>query len=272
MHSPTLYEVQQEIKDYFINGSLDIKDLDKDLSTKKNLYLSKSTYEELSIYKSLIIDSLSEALANIYPLTSKLLKFLFLKEFSDKDLCSQELNIKWQEHWQQITRDYMQQYPSDSPIFNEVAKDFPEFLKVNNYEPAYVFELAFYEWVMLALFLHEDLDSESQVTPVHLLCSFNFSILEIAEALGNDKFDFTNIAKAQNIFFYRDSESNKVKTFLLSSLTSFVIARLTDNMPKVNILEEIVTNFNIEESQLVKIREELGVLFRELEAKNILLS
>lgn len=57
-------------------------------------------------------------------------------------------------HWHAMVRDFMVQHRCRSPLFNEIAREFIDFLQHQRHDPAdppFLRELAHYEWVELAL-------------------------------------------------------------------------------------------------------------------------
>lgn len=71
-------------------------------------------------------------------------------------------------HWQAMIRDFMIQHRCQRPLFNEIAQEFIEYLENErdlSKDPAFIQELAHYEWVELALGIANAEFQQRQVTP-----------------------------------------------------------------------------------------------------------
>lgn len=99
----------------------------------------------LKAYEELFYNNLLDFFSNLFPVLK---------------------SIVGDDRWREIVREYLQKHRSRTPLFHELGQEFILFLQ-NEYEPqesdpAYMLELAHYEWVELAVSIdeHECLDNE----------------------------------------------------------------------------------------------------------------
>jgi len=92
----------------------------------------------LAIYRDLFFNNVSKLLAGTFPVLKKILP---------------------EEDWNHLIRDYFSRHQSHTPLFLEVPQEFIKFLEEERGEhpedPAFILELAHYEWVELALSVEE---------------------------------------------------------------------------------------------------------------------
>jgi hypothetical protein len=94
--------------------------------------------------------------------------------------------------WRALVKDFVQGYPAQSPLFREVPQQFLAFLNTQTSLPAFLAELAHYEWVELAVsaqptapvklskkmnFLRE----KPVLAPAHRLLEYNFAVHKITK-------------------------------------------------------------------------------------------
>ncbi len=87
----------------------------------------------MAIYRRLIFNNIQNFCSTAFPV---------LKSLLDDD------------HWQIMVRDFMIQHRCQRPLFNEIAKEFIDYLETErdlSNDPPFIKELAHYEWVELAL-------------------------------------------------------------------------------------------------------------------------
>ena len=97
--------------------------------------------------------------------------------------------------WRALLKDFVKSYAAQSPIFREIPQQFLHYLNSQPTQipqPAYLLELAHYEWIELAVSTHHaepiklskktNLLSEKPVlTPAHMLLEYDFAVHKIAK-------------------------------------------------------------------------------------------
>jgi hypothetical protein len=243
-----LFQIQQEILNHFLNGSKDYK------------FLDSNTLEELDIYKSLVLNSAEKFLASGFEHSYKLLK----------------------PQWREIINFYLENFPSHSPIYFMIGKNFPEFIKSELFKknfsyPGYLWELAELEWTKIEL-LNSNQDQKNQssiLNPVYKILSFNYPITQIIAYLADedisleDKITTEIETDSENLFIYRDSESLQIKTFLLSESVIEVIKYLEQGLSPEEITGLLCNTEN--SGQISQIQKELFYLLENLKKLNILI-
>lgn len=234
-----LYELQQEVKKFMVYGERNSQDA----------ILTDEACSELTVYKDLVFNGVEPSIKNVYPLCYRLLK----------------------DNWHQIIKEYMQEFPASSPVFNNVSKNFANFLQSKDYGPEYIAELAWYEWLELELYLAEDVKKDKGITPAHMVCNFAFPITGIVEELRKDNLDFEVQKSAEQVLIFRDEQAKKVKFFSLAPTTSIALALLDQGQSIDEIIKAIKESFELDDSLDEKLRIDLEKLMGHLKDKNILL-
>ncbi|ALN83097.1 DNA-binding domain-containing protein [Lysobacter antibioticus] len=90
----------------------------------------------LGIYRDLLFNNIEGLLASNFPVISRVLG---------------------DQHWSRMVRDFYRDHRCRTPLFAEIAREFMRYLEHRNNaaDPAFLSELAHYEWVELALQLSE---------------------------------------------------------------------------------------------------------------------
>ena len=243
-----LYQVQQEILNYLLNRSTDFK------------ILSKDSREELDIYKSLILNSAEKFLASGFQHSYTLLK----------------------SKWREIIKLYLENFPSQSPIYFMIGKNFPEFIRSDLFQknfsyPGFLGELIEFEWTKIELFnSNEDQKNKSStLNPVYKILKFNYPITQIIAYLADedisleDKITTEIETDSENLFVYRDTENLQIKTFMLSDSVIEVLKYLEQGLSPEEITGLLC---NTEDSgQISQIKQELFYLLENLKKLNILI-
>lgn len=236
-----LYQVQQEILKYMQGQSVDPQ------------ILSVKTQDELSIYYSLVVSSLSSLMHNIYPLCYKIL----------------------QEDWDAIMIQYQNNYPSKSPIYNRLAADFHKLLTQKDFKekyPNYLSDLALHEWTDAIIYNSPNQKQTSRLTPVHQVHKFTFPVSQIVQYLKTTEDPMEEIRitdleeEPEIIFFYRDEISLKNRSFVLAPTSLFVIEALSSGKGLEEIHKDFMAHFNIEVSI-----DSIKKLLNDLQLAHILL-
>lgn len=99
----------------------------------------------MAIYRDLFFNNINGTLQNAFPVIRSL--------FSE-------------DKWQTMVRDFMVKHQCKTPLFIEIAREFMAYLdneRLSDEDPPFLKELAHYEWVELALSIHE---AEFERTPL----------------------------------------------------------------------------------------------------------
>ena len=258
-----LYRIQQEIKNYFMGKKVNPK------------ILSPESQKELSIYKSLAIDSLNSTMRKIFPLCYKIL----------------------QDNWNPIIQEYYETYPSNSAIYNQVAKSFSIYLKDwkfrwkyrNENYPKWLFELAEYEWVEVDLFNYyrdrkiSDDSSDSnlkssgeliRLTKAHKVYRFDYPISKIVEHLSSERqiYNLTYFKKAkERLLIFRD-RYDKIRYFLLSDGSYYLIDKLRSGTNVQDLYKKFYKKFGITEVDIDSTEAKINDLLINFTKEGILTS
>ncbi|HYD33450.1 MAG TPA: putative DNA-binding domain-containing protein [Methylophilaceae bacterium] len=60
-------------------------------------------------------------------------------------------NIVGARNWERLVREFFAQHQCSSPLFRKIPEEFLEFLQTVEYVPAFLYSLAHYEWIELAV-------------------------------------------------------------------------------------------------------------------------
>ena len=120
------------------------------------LYPAPAEMEErrMGIYRELIYNNIENFIANVFPVMR---------------------SIMGDENWHKLVRDFIHQHHCQTPYFLEIAEEFLQYLAqergLKESDPAFLLELAHYEWVELALDVSEAQIPPSSIDPIDLLAS-----------------------------------------------------------------------------------------------------
>lgn len=213
------YELQQEILNYF---------------TAKPCTLSQKTQDELSIYKSLILSSLEGLITKVLPFSYKIM----------------------QNNWRKIIQLYYEIFPSNSPIYTQAAKNFPQFLKSSGFKdkfeyPNYISDLALYEWTSIESFNAPD-DFRSKAINLKYPISQLIEYLKITED-DISEIRETDIEKQDEFLLsFRDPKTGNSKYLALDPSSYFVFKALENS----NDLEKIYIDFKQKFNKSLKNKNE----------------
>lgn len=138
--------------------------------------------------------------------------------------------------WRALLREFVKSYPAQSPIFREIPQQFLRFLYAQSAQiaqPAFLAELAHYEWIELALSAQQtepvkltkktDMLSEKPVlAPAHRLLEYNFAVHKIAKGKLPKTTEKTYLLVFRNAKF-------EVKFIELSPMTFQLLQLIEDN-------------------------------------------
>ncbi len=129
----------------------------------------------MGIYRDLIYNNIESFIANVFPVLRSLL--------SDG-------------HWHSMVRDFIHRHRCQTPYFLEISEEFLQYLSQErgmcDGDPAYLLELAHYEWIELALDVNEasipavsaypetPLLSKPRVSPLAVCLSYQYPVHKIS--------------------------------------------------------------------------------------------
>lgn len=255
---PKLYTLQQEIKKYFTGKKVNPK------------ILSPQAEKELSIYKSLAIENLSKSMQEAFPLCYKILK----------------------SYWEEIILDFYHNAPSMSGIYLQLTRNFPVYLKSLKFNfkfkkanfPKWLHELAEYEWAELDLYnFHPQIisserkDSFSEgdylkLPKAHRIFKFTYPISKIVDHLNSKRKAYNlNFFKKQKeaLLIFRDRK-DKVRSFLLSSGTYFLVDNLRYGIELGNLYKKFMNRFAISEKDRLDTNRKIQDLLSNFKEYGIL--
>lgn len=145
------------------------------------------------------------------------------------------------EQWHELVRDFIAQHRSRSPYFLEIAEEFLAYLQdeftPRDCDPAFMLELAHYEWVELALTVSDesirmdDIDANADlleghpvVSPLAWPLSYQWPVHE----LRPDYHPETAPNQATHIVVFRD-RSDEVRFVLINPITARLLYLLKEN-------------------------------------------
>lgn len=121
-----------------------------------DLYPAPAEIEDrrMGIYRELIYNNIENFIANVFPVTRSLLT---------------------DEHWHLLVRDFIHKHQCQTPYFLEISEEFLQYLMQErglcDGDPAFLLELAHYEWIELALDVSEADIPPASAFPIELLMS-----------------------------------------------------------------------------------------------------
>lgn len=119
----------------------------------------------VGIYSELIFNNLSALLADFFPVIKSILD---------------------EARWHQLVRDFFIAHQAETPYFPQVSEEFVHYLygrQSIDGDPAFLLELAHYEWIELYLYMHEANPPEAPISESDLLTA-PLSLSSLAEPLA----------------------------------------------------------------------------------------
>lgn len=170
------------------------------------------TAKRMQVYTELIFNNLESSLAACFPVAKKVLGIRL---------------------WKKLIRAFLMQHQSRSPIFRKIPEEFLSFLQVTEQDlPPYLYSLAHYEWMELAIsVLDADVGMQQveingdllEATPIFApalaLLSYDYPVHKISQRSRPTK----PLAQPVHLLIFRDIEDN-VRFIEMNPVT----ARLVD--------------------------------------------
>ena len=217
----------------------------------------------MNIYTELFFNNVEDFISNTYPV---------LKEITPEN------------EWQDMMRDYFSKHLSHTPLFPEMPREFLKYLeneRDNTNDPDFIYELAHYEWIELAL-LTSDLDEDINwdkididgdilnnppiLSPLAWPLTYQYPVQQICEDFIPEEPSETPVY----LLVYRDKD-DEVHFMELNPVTAMLIQLMTDNkeLTTKQILENIAEQMNHPDPNIVI---EGGMqIMRDLKNRNVIL-
>ncbi|GMR08005.1 MAG: DUF2063 domain-containing protein [Gammaproteobacteria bacterium] len=124
------------------------------------------------------------------------------------------------DHWEAMVRDYFSHHKAETPYFYEMAQEFLTYLKAERddpNDPAFMLELAHYEWVELALSISDEeinmegIDADGDLltgTPVISPLAWPLSYRYDVQHISPDYIPDTPLKQPTHIVVYRNSNDD----------------------------------------------------------------
>lgn len=174
--------------------------------------------DRLDVYKELLYNGLLETLSSVFQVCHEILT---------------------PQQFKTLVRGFFKDYRTESPYFQDIPKDFLAYLATLDsleHYPAFLYELAHYEWVELALEL-ENTKKDLSVNPhgnlltehpVFSNCAWLLHYQFPVHKIGKDFQPSVPPEDATFLIVYRNLE-NQIKFMHISLLTAHLINRLLQN-------------------------------------------
>lgn len=121
----------------------------------------------MAVYVEIVFNNMEGSLASCFP------------------VCKRVLGIR---RWNKLIRDFFIQHRCQTPLFRQIPEEFLKYLSTERLiSPAYLYSLAHYEWVELAMAVS---DAEAQFEVVDTQESLLSRTLVLAPALATLKYDY----------------------------------------------------------------------------------
>jgi len=197
----------------------------------------------MGIYRDLFYNNIEGFISSGFPILRTL--------FNDTD-------------WHEMVRDFFSRHHCKTPYFLEISEEFLDYLeneRDNVKDPAFINELAHYEWVELALSVSEEeinlkgidaegdfLDNIPVVSPLAWLLSYQFDVQHI----GPDYQPQEPPAQITTLVVYRDID-DEVGFMEINPITAHMIQslQLNPNLTGTELLHQIASELNHSDPEVV---------------------
>ncbi|MBX3617371.1 MAG: putative DNA-binding domain-containing protein [Nitrosomonas sp.] len=190
---------------------------------EKNPHPSTIEKRRMNIYCELFYNNVEDLIANTFPVLRKIMP---------------------DSHWHALIRDYFADHLSHTPLFPEIPREFLRYIESERkscaYDPPFLFELAHYEWVELALSIFDESQTEMAVdtegdlfdgipaiSPLAWLLSYSFPVHKISESFQPE----VPGGLETNLIVYRDKHFN-VQFIEVNKITARLVHLVGENSLK----------------------------------------
>ena len=217
----------------------------------------------MKIYSDLFFNNVEDFISNTYPV---------LKSITPED------------KWQEMIRDYFSSHLSQTPLFPEMPREFLKYLETernNPDDPAFIKELAHYEWVELALMTSEldqdinwdNIDCEGELLNAHPVLSplaWPLTYQYPVQNIGPDFMPESPGELATHLLIYRD-QNDEIHFIELNPVSALLLQLISENnqLTTKEILENIAAQLNHPDPDVV-IQGGYQIL-QDLKERNVIL-
>lgn len=217
----------------------------------------------MGIYRDLLFNNVANLLAGTYPVLK---------------------NVLGENAWLALVRDYFAQHRARTPLFPQMPNEFLQYLQTERGEqardPAFLYELAHYEWVELALSIDtrhlpapQNLPAEQllqetpKLSPLAWPLAYHFPVAQISP-------EFMPEQASEQMYYvlvYRDRQ-DRVHFFELNPVTARLLELLTNNEQQLSgqaCLEQIAQELQHPNPSVV-IQGGLGIL-QDLQQRDVII-
>lgn len=180
-------------------------------------------------------------------------------------VCKRILGVR---AWKRLVREFFAQHRCSTPLFRKIPEEFLQFLKTAQDLPPYLYSLAHYEWIELAVAVDdvevdadridpagELLDSEPVFAPAMALLSYDYPVHQISPRNKPAE----PLAQSVHLLVFRNAEDN-VRFIELNPITAKLLSRLQNGtMTCRKALEQVAAELQHSDPQAV-VAFGLGVL------------
>lgn len=176
---------------------------------------AKVSAKRMAIYAEIVYDNIDSTLSACFPVAK---------------------NVLGSRKWKKLTRAFLAEYQSQTPIFREIPKQFLHYLQIKNTSiefPNFLLDLMHYEWVELYLSSMEvelpnalgaDLQyGQPVINPAHLLLAYDYPVHTIS------KRNQPKLTTPTYLLMFRKHDY-EIKFVLLNAIT-FQLLRLIKEKP-----------------------------------------
>ena len=173
--------------------------------------------ERMAVYRSAVFNNIFESVSVCFP------------------VCQVALGKR---AWRALLKDFVKSYPAQSPVFRQIPQQFLQFLSTEKTDPiknlpAFLAQLAHYEWVELAVASHDatqvnlskkpDLLNEKPVlAAAHMLLEYDYAVHKIS------KRKLPKTTEKTYLLVFRNSEF-EVKFIELNPITYQLLRLIQEN-------------------------------------------
>jgi uncharacterized protein len=218
------------------------------------LYSAPADMEDrrMGIYRELIYNNIENFIANVFPVIRSLLA---------------------DEHWHLLVRGFIHKHRCQTPYFLEISEEFLQYLmqerRLCDGDPAFLLELAHYEWIELALdvseanippasaFPIELLMSRPQVSPLVVCLHYQYPVHKISPTHRPATPEPTQLVVYRN-------RNDKVR-FMVANPMTLRLLYLLQNNTKANLVDQLnLIASELQHQQPALLYDEVQWLINEL--------
>ncbi len=199
----------------------------------------------MKVYNELLFNSVEDCLNSCFPILKSILK----------------------KKWKVLVRSFFEKHSAQSPLYREIPQEFVDYLmkfkKIPRGYPAFLTNLAHYEWMELSLFLMPDSNSKNFLTPIHALLEYDYPVhqLHLKSQLKTPKKSY--------YFLYRNPQ-DEIESLVLNPVSARLLQLLKEGKKPQRALERVIRELKHPNPQ--EVLKEGKKLLKEWENKKIILT